>query len=187
MKTKSRTIVDKDFPDYTLYPIEDEIRDNITFSSPLPNTYYRVDNETLKVKCMVTILEDGWHIAWDTCSQCANHFRVCECKSGMVQPRSITYFYHKARNKVLGEPMISTTELYKGVKPTFRKKYTFKRSEPVASTTVTKPTYIPPVSPRKGEDDGMSIQDIDNIDMSTLNKTAERMAKKITTRKRKQG
>lgn len=182
MKTKSRTIVDKDFPDYTLYPIEDEVRDNITFSSPLPNTYYRVDNDTMKVKCMVTILEDGWHIAWDTCSQCANHFRICECKSGMKQPRSITYFYHKARHEKLGEPMITTSELYEGVKPVFRQSKPVKNA---TTPTVTKPTYIPPVSPRKGDESGMSIEDIEKIDLSVLNKKAEDMARKVTLKRKK--
>lgn len=183
MKTKSRSIVDKDFPDYTLYPVEDEVRDNITFSSPLPNTYYRVDNDTLEVKCMVTILEDGWHIAWDTCSQCANYFKICECRNGMVQPRSVTYFYYKARHEKLGEPMITTSELYKGVKPTVRQKPTVKST--VKTPTVTTVTYIPPVSPRQGDEAGMSIEDIENIDMSVLNKKAEDMARKVTLKRKK--
>ncbi len=60
------TLVDKDFPDYTLYPVEEADEKWVKLSNPLPNTYYRVDNDTLEVKCMVTILEDGWHIACDS-------------------------------------------------------------------------------------------------------------------------
>ena len=71
------TLVDKDFPDYTLYPVEEADENWVKLNNPLPNTYYRVDNEKYTVKCLVTILADGWHIAWDTCSACVNHMKNC--------------------------------------------------------------------------------------------------------------
>ena len=173
MKTATKkTIVDKDFPDYTLHPYENGIRGGLEISSPLPNTYYRIHNKTEEVKCIVNILEDGWHIAWDTCSGCASYMTICKCSGGIKTTRSVVYFYYKARHEKLGEPMITTTELYKGVPPVARKSKPY-----IPPTTKITRTVVESVAPRQGEDTGMSIEDIEKIDLSTLDKTAKKMAK----------
>ena len=182
------TLVDKDFPDYTLYPVEEADEKWVKLSNPLPNTYYRVDNDEYTVKCLVTILPDGWHIAWDTCSACSNHMKQCKCASGITQPRTVTYFYSKAMNQVHGTPMISTHELYGRPKPTGGELAINRVSHRNIKPPVT--TILPTRLRNKTKfdeamEEGLSVSDIDNLDLGELNKTAETLATTGTNKVRK--
>ena len=182
------TLVDKDFPDYTLYPVEEADENWVKLNNPLPNTYYRVDNEKYTVKCLVTILADGWHIAWDTCSACVNHMKNCKCSAGITQPSTITYFHSKAMNQIHGTPMITTHELYGREKPTGNDLAINRVSHRNIKPPVT--TILPTRLRNKTKfdeamEEGLSVSDIDNLDLGELNKTAETLATTGTNKVRK--
>ena len=182
------TLVDKDFPDYTLYPVGEADEKWVKLNNPLPETYYRVDNEKNTVKCLVTILPDGWHIAWDTCSACSNYMTICKCSSGITQPRTVTYFYSKAMNKVHGVPMISTHELYGREKPTdgnFAINNISHRNIKPPVTTILPTRLRNKTKFDEAMEEGLSVSDIDNLDLGELNKTAETLATAGTNKIRK--
>ena len=182
------TLVDKDFPDYTLYPVDEADAKWVKLNNPLPKTYYRVDNEKNTVKCLVTILPDGWHIAWDTCSLCCNYMTICKCSSGITQPRTVTYFYSKAMNKIHGVPMISTHELYGREKTTggdFAINNISHRNIKPPVTTILKTRLRNKTKFDEAMEEGLSVSDIDNLDLGELNKTAKKVATTGTNKVRK--
>ena len=182
------TLVDTDFPDYTLYPVEEAEATWVKLNNPLPNTYYRVHNKKHTVRCLVTILPDGWHIAWDTCSSCVNHMKNCKCASGITQPRTVTYFYSKTMNKIHGTPMISTHELYGREKPAdgnFAINNVSHRNIKPPVTTILPTRLRNKTKFDEAMEEGLSVSDIDNLDLGELNKTAETLATAGTNKIRK--
>lgn len=57
----------------------------------IENTYYRVDKKTKKVQCMVTVMPDGLHCAWDNCAACYQYFTLCTCRGGLLHPDSVQW------------------------------------------------------------------------------------------------
>lgn len=58
-----------------------------------PTTYYRVGAKSNKLKCMVTIMPNGLHVAWDFCGTCSLGLHGCTCHHGPTAPRHIEYMY----------------------------------------------------------------------------------------------
>lgn len=69
----------------------------------LPRTYFRWDKKERRVRCMVTIMPKGVHVAWDVCGYCAAYFTLCRCADGLSTCRSVEYIYDAQRADLKGE------------------------------------------------------------------------------------
>ena len=146
----------------------------------LPNTYYRVQKSAPnRVRAMVTIMPDGLHVAWTSCSKCKNPVQQCSCATGFYHPASIgwiraTYDHHDWPERSI----MDYSEYYDP----------FMKREATPSTDTGRYTYQPPPArtPTKQKAaDSITVEEVEAIDMAVLQKEAEKTAKKTTRAVRK--
>lgn len=158
----------------------------------IANTYYRVTKETDKVRCLVTIMPDGLKVAWDTCAKCHDHITLCVCRSGIYQPASVGYI--RATYEV-NYPTERPTDYSEFFDPYDRKGGSIdRRSEipkwdrkPYTAPSSIKPRKQAPApipTTTKPEEGGLTVKDIENLDLLELNKQAKQQAKKSVRRAR---
>ena len=80
----------------------------------LPDTFYRYEPATRRVKCLVTKMTDSCIVAWDMCGLCTHYFTLCTCSKGLSVPRSVEYIYDSIVAKQNGEEWDLNHPNYKG-------------------------------------------------------------------------
>lgn len=146
----------------------------------LVNTYYRISKANGELKCFVTILPNKEHMGWVMCTLCGKHMVDCKCDGGIVQPITITYYYNKALHEKTGAPLLSTNELY-AISPKFipatNTKPTAKGTNSRGSEVINKRgSRFESKSFQDKPTKGMSIRDIENVDLGQVGATAQEMA-----------
>jgi hypothetical protein len=161
----------------------------------LPQTYYRV-NDAGELVSMVTVMPDGLRAAWASCAKCHDHFLLCQCRSGLYHPSSIGWM--RATYDHPDWPNVRLTDYSTYFDPWGRRKgKAYDRTEVKAwALPVSTPK---PVSPRvqarkqqqKVERDtrdqigGLTVQQIESIDMAEVQKIAEAQAAAATKKVRR--
>lgn len=174
----------------TLIPL-DKRQDGWPKTQPgiLPNTYYRIDNKTGNLRCMVTVMPTGLRLAWDMCGKCHDTVARCLCRSGVYHGSSIGFI--RATYDHSDWPGVKITDYSEYYDPFGRKHgegvdrsdVTIWQRGPLADpkppTTRTEARRAKQkvakdirdqVSPVSG---GLTVRDIENIDMAEVQKSAE--------------
>jgi hypothetical protein len=155
----------------------------------LDNTYYRVVKDTDIVRAFVTVMPDGNRVAWDSCAKCYQHIRNCPCKEGAYHSRSIAWIRATCDVKYPSERVTDYSMYYdpwgrNTGKPIDRPTF----GQPMVSSTTKRKKASPPPAdiPAVVQDDpnALSVADIKNIDMSELQREAEKQAKRSVRRAR---
>lgn len=200
LKTKPKkyegAITDPYFKDCVLVPVSSKEKDWVAINAidkgnVAKDTYYRVRVATGVVMCLVNVIPDGNHIAWDTCSSCLSYFTRCRCQSGIKNPRYIVDFYNRADHEVNDVPRITTKQLYEAV-PDNRVREVREPKPTVRVTTITPAEFVEGVNPFKPtkkqkkvktnidksfEEEGL---DVSKINSGTIDKSAKGIADSST-------
>lgn len=190
IKIKKAQGIPEDIEGCRLVPIDQgkphfpKVQDNV-----LANTYYRVpiDDED-RLRAMVTVMPDGLRAAWDTCGKCHGHISQCRCKSGVYHPSSIGWMRATFEHPEWPDKKIlDYSEFFDPFKR--REGNELPRWDEVPGSRMKvdspKPKAKPKVQPQAPvEDGGLTVKDIENIDMAELNKQAKSQAKRTIRRTR---
>lgn len=58
----------------------------------VPGTKFRVTPDD-ELDSLVTVMPDGVHVAWTTCTKCLQWFTSCDCRAGVLHTQGIEWIY----------------------------------------------------------------------------------------------
>ena len=168
-----------------------------------PQTFYRYDKAEHRVMCLVSVMSNGLHVAWDTCGGCAWYWSLCRCANGLRAPRSVEYIFDQINALAAGQEWDHNHPHYRG---------SFTRADRMAKASRLEARYSAPPSwtaptpakapenpsegrtatqtaPRrlskpKGTDAGAVFDSTGNLDMAKLDDAAAAMAKSLSGAKK---
>ncbi len=162
-------------------------------SNVLEGTYYRVNESTGKCNAFVTVMPDKHRVAWDTCSKCHTHVSVCKCSAGIYHPASIAFI--RATCDHDDWPTVRIMDYSEYFDPYMRNSKTpvERETNSIVHTAPKKPTIRSGKEPTRrhvakvaaaaaiteSEAFGLTAAEIENIDMATVNKQAEKSARNV--------
>lgn len=152
-----------------------------TAKNILPYTYYRVVESEDRVRAMVTIMPDGLHVAWDSCARCLQHIVRCPCKSGVYHSRSIGWI---RATFDINYPTERVTEYSKYYDPWQRHADSPINRLESGIGRVPGAGDTPKRKKAKVVDGGLTVNEIENIDLAKLNQAATKQAKRTVRRAR---
>ncbi len=138
-----------------------------------PETFYRYNEKRRRVECMVSVMPDGLHVAWDTCGQCVHSIRTCRCAA--VRPgRGVIHFYELAT----GEPFEKPT--YESKAPVFERKKLMPFSPPLKlAKEVNGKTPLVKEAPKVQLTKDTSLSDFDDVAERTSDRKKAELVKSL--------
>lgn len=159
----------------------------------LPNTFYRIDTKTGELKCMVTVMPGGLRVAWASCGKCHDHVTRCRCKSGVYHCSSIGFI--RATYDHDDWPGVRITDYSEYWDPFGRRTGKgVERSDVIIWNRPTLAPYKPPTAATEARratqkakrderdqvDTGLTVRDIENLDMAAVGRAAVKQAAEQT-------
>ena len=141
----------------------------------LPDTVVRVRNGEDDGIGLVTTMQDGVRVGWDTCGRCIQHVVNCTCKDGIYHPSSVAWVRSKTEEWMGGsehvpgryyEPTIRTTRIDKP------QSLPFRPSRPVKASADPEAVFDAPAARKGGSGRQKAVQDVDTSDVDNLDLAA---------------
>lgn len=122
-------------------------RDVATKYAP-PQTFYRYDKAEKRVLCLVSVMSNGLHVAWDTCGGCAWYWSLCKCAAGLRSPRSVEYIFDQINALAAGQEWDHNHPHYRG---SFTRAERLARASRMESRYASTKPWKPPVPAQAAE------------------------------------
>lgn len=177
MRVVKRPKVPADYlDDYTLVPLDKRRpRWPKAQKNVIDGTYYRVKKEKPDTMvCMVTVMPDGLHVAWDNCCKCHRRITQCQCVDGFYHDSSIGFI--RATKDEPDWPTRRVMDYAKYHDP-------FMRSEKKQSRDTDTYGYTPPPTPppaKRRATKSMTAEEIEALSLDEVQKEADKDAAKTT-------